>query len=469
MGNEARASSTTDERTNQERTLPSPKPYLFVVLHCDRPLAGGARYGLSDVDLVVLCRGQARKATHRLEGDLRTLELELPGSTISSTHARLVRNGEGWILMDAQSKNGSLRNGERVTSAPLCDGDFIEIGPVLLRYRAVLPTSPGTGADLDTAAQSPLALGLATLLPEFAEQLAALARIARMPVPVLLLGETGTGKEVLARAVHALSGRAGQLVAVNCGGLVASLLEGQLFGHIKGSFTGAARDEPGYIRSADGGTLFLDEIGDLPLPAQAALLRVLQESEVVPVGGTRPIKVNFRVIAATHRPLADMVRRGEFRDDLLARLSGYRHALGPLRERVEDLGLLLGDLIRRSEVLAAIDVRFSAAAGRRLLKHCWPLNIRELSQCLMVAVGLATSGFIQISHLPESILEAPAREPTAAGVDPHKPEVLRQHLVALLEKHHGRVSKVARDMGKARMQIHRWMERFNINPNDFRG
>src|SRR5262249_24796529 len=156
-------------------------------------------------------------------------------------------------------------------------------------------------------------------------QLAALARIASMPIPVLLLGESGTGKEVLARAVHTLSGRSGAFVAVNCGGLSASLIESQLFGHVKGSFTGAGRDEPGLVRAADRGTLFLDEIGDLPLAAQAALLRVLQEREVVPVGGARPVAVDLRVVAATHRPLEKMAAKGDFRADLLARLSGYRH------------------------------------------------------------------------------------------------------------------------------------------------
>jgi hypothetical protein len=375
------ASTTTEIDAEQECRPGTPsQPYLFIVLHCDRPLAGGARYGLSHVDAVTLGRGAARGATRPREGELRKLELRFPGSTISSMHARLVRCDDGWVLEDAESKNGSFVNGERVSRAVLNDGDFIEIGPVLLRYRAALPASPGAAVDLDSADLTPRAPGFVTLLPQLADQLADLARIARMPVTVLLLGETGCGKEMLANAVHTLSGRPGPFVAVNCGGLPASLLESQLFGHVKGSFTGAARDELGTIRSADRGTLFLDEIGDLPLPAQAALLRVLQEREVVPVGGTRPVKVDLRVVAATHRPLEHMAQRGEFRSDLLARLSGYRHQLVPLRHRIEDLGLLVGDLLRRSEVPAGVDLRL--AAGRRLLQHPWPANIRQLQQSL---------------------------------------------------------------------------------------
>jgi hypothetical protein len=444
------------------------QPHLFVVLHCDRPLSGGARHSLADVDRVVIGRDTTRKATRQRDGSRQELFIYLPGGTISSTHATLVREAEGWVIEDAGSKNGCFVNGKRLPRAALNDGDFIEIGGVLLRYRAALPTPPGTPDDIDTAALAPAAPGFATLLPEPAAQLAALERIARMPIPVLLLGETGSGKEVLARGVHTLSGRSGAFVAVNCGGLPASLLESQLFGHVKGSFTGAARDEPGYIRAADGGTLFLDEIGDLPLPAQAALLRVLQEREVVPVGSTRPVKVDLHVIAATHRPLDAMVIRGEFRGDLLARLAGYRHGLVPLRDRREDLGLLVGALLERSEVPAAGGIRLSSGSGRRLMSYAWPLNVRELEQHLSVAVTLAEGGVIEPSHLPETVKVPPpgAPAPTAKREDP---DALRSHLVALLEKHQGKVSHVARDMGKARMQIYRWMQRFGINPNDFGG
>ncbi|TKC96378.1 AAA family ATPase [Polyangium fumosum] len=371
------------------------------------------------------------------------------------------------------SRNGSHVNDKRVTKAALRDGDFIELGHVILRYRAGLLSSPAAGADLDLP---PSEVGdLSTLVPSLAENLYALTRIARAHIPVLLLGESGTGKEVLARNVHAHSGRAGPLVAVNCGALTASLLESQLFGHVKGAFTGAVRDEPGYVRRADGGTLFLDEVGDLPLPAQAALLRVLEENEVAPVGGTNPIKVDLRVVAATHKPLDKMALRGELRVDLLARLSGHRHTLTPLRERLEDMGILVRDLLRRSKVPGASELGFTIQAGKWLLSQPWSLNIRELSQVLGVAAVLADGPLIERAHLVERSLGplAPPSEESVVAPEPEEeretaPDALRGRIVALLEKHRGNVSGVARDMGKSRVQIHRWIQRFSIDADAYR-
>jgi len=306
-----------------------------------------------------------------------------------------------------------------------------------------------------------------TLLPPLADALDGLARIARTQVSILLLGETGTGKELLAAGAHALSSRPGPLVAVNCGGLAPALLESQMFGHLKGAFTGAHRDNPGLIRSADGGTLFLDEIGDLPLPAQAALLRALQEREVVPVGGTRPVTVDLRVVSATHRPLDELCLRGEFRSDLLARLSGYRFTLPPLRERIEDLGVLIRDILRRLDVPGAGQARLSVPAARRLLSYSWPLNIRELLQALSVAVALAEGAPIEPAHLSERLLAA-AIPLAPQEEDLSSQEDLEMRLVSLLEKHRGNVSEVARTMRRSRTQIHRWMQRFGLNPDEYR-
>jgi len=463
--------STEDADTQERRAAVPARAYLFVVLHGDRPLAGSSRHDLGDLDLVVVGRGAERTAGRGLAGSRRRLDLRFPGSTVSSVHARLERGEAGWSIIDEGSRNGTFVNGERVARSALRDGDLLEIGSTLLLYRAALPPPSSedlaAGADLDSAALAAPAPGLATLIPGIAEQLAALERIAQMPIPVLLLGESGTGKEVLAHAVHTLSGRSGAFVGVNCGGIAATLLESQLFGHVKGAFTGAARDEPGLIRAADGGTLFLDEIGDLPLTAQAALLRVLQQREVVPVGGSRQVKVDLRVVAATHRPLDKMASEGVFRADLLARLAGYRHVLPPLRARREDLGLIVGDLLRRAEIPGAGELRFGTAAGRRLLAYSWPLNIRELQQCLSVAAALAPCGVIEVEHMP--IVSGSAPRPAVIEQDLDDPETLRKTLIALLEQHRGNITYVARDLGKARMQIHRWMQRFDLDPDTFRG
>jgi DNA-binding NtrC family response regulator len=461
MASDGTARDTIDDPVKPARARDLPQPYLFVVLQCDRPTDGAARYSLAEIDHVFIDRGPARDAVHDRRG--RKLLLHLPGNFVSSQHAVIQRDTDGWCLTDRESRNGTYLNGESVMQVGLRDGDILQIGHTVLSFRSALPDS----ADINVTDPASTDAGLATLLPDLGTRLAALLSIARAPVPVLLLGETGTGKEVLARSLHTASGRPGALVAVNCGALTPSLLESQLFGHKKGAFTGALRDEQGYVRAAHKGTLFLDEIGDLPLPAQAALLRVLQESEVVPVGDTRPHKVDLRVVAATHQPLDDMAASGKFRSDLLARLAGYRHELAPLRERREDLGLIIGKLLRRIHHVDGKVPRLVPEVGRLLLQYHWPLNIRELQQCLVAAVALAESDLIEPAHLPTQIREACPPEPVPPPI-PRDPEGLRQCLIALLEQHQGNVSGVARELGKARFQVHRWMQRFGLDPNDFR-
>jgi sigma-54 dependent transcriptional regulator, acetoin dehydrogenase operon transcriptional activator AcoR len=287
---------------------------------------------------------------------------------------------------------------------------------------------------------------------------------------VLLLGPTGSGKEVLAREIHAQSGRGGPFVPVNCGALPAPLVEGLLFGHVKGAFSGAARDEPGFVRSAEGGTLFLDEIGDLPASSQAALLRVLQEREVIAVGATRPVKVDVRVVAATHRPLESLGDARGFRSDLLARLKGYAHRLPALAERMADFGVIAADVLADVAGPRAPKIAFTAEAARALVAYGWPLNIRELHQAMASAVALAVDDLIDVNHLPEELLAskaaaAPAPVPArAASPD----DALRDRIVTLLHEHRGNVAAVARALGKAPAQIHRWMNRFQIDPASYR-
>ena len=464
MEKEPQHLGTTEEPpVEARRDEASAHSFLFVVLHCDEPALGGARYCLSELDVVEIGRGATRAAARRAQGSVRRLELQLPGKSISKAQARLVRSGDAWMLEDAESRNGSYVNGKRVSRAALKDGDFIEIGSVFLRYRTGLSSSPAAAADLDLP--TPETMGLHTLVPALTDEFSALARIARAPIPVLLLGESGTGKEVLSQGIHELSGRTGALVAVNCGALTASLLESQLFGHVKGAFTGAIRDEPGYVRRADGGTLFLDEVGDLATPAQAALLRVLEERVVAPVGGSLPLKVDLRIVAATHKALEKMVLRGEFRVDLLARISGHQHTLTPLRERIEDIGILVGTLLRRLGGPGASELGFSMQAGRWLLSQRWVLNIRELSQALSVASALVEGPLIERAHLLDRSLVALTSSPEEGLAEP---EELRERLLSLLDKYKGNVSYVASDMGKARVQIYRWMQKLSIDVDSFR-
>jgi len=335
-----------------------PRAWLFHVFSCDAPMAPvAAACNLDDVDEVTLGRGDPGAATV-LDGDRRQLRLGFPDQWMSTRHARIERCVGGFWVADEGSKNGLLLNGDRTDGALLVDGDWIEAGHTLLRYRhgALPPPRQPRGSRSDGV------VALLTALPTLEEQSRNLEEIARSMVSVVLRGETGTGKEVVARAVHQLSGRPGELIAVNCGALPATLLESELFGYRKGAFSNAVEDRPGLVRAADRGTLFLDEIGDLPQSSQAALLRVLQECEVTPLGGTRPVKVDLRVICATHRDLEARVALGQFRADLYARLSGHTFSIPPLRERREDLGLLTAALLRR--IAPDHDVRFEPDAVR---------------------------------------------------------------------------------------------------------
>jgi len=448
-----------------------PSAHLVVALDCDRPLAGSMRCSLRGVREVTIGRGDARGVTR--EGD--RLAITLPSRWLSSQHARLVSDAGGWRLEDLGSRNGTRVDGELVVQHALRDGDCIEVGHTLLLFREAMHGPPSAPLDVDTALTAPAAPGLGTLVPALAAEIESLVKIAPSMVPVLLLGETGTGKEVVARALHTLSKRAGPFVAVNCGAVPAALVEAQLFGHAKGAFSGAVRDEPGFVRAADGGTLLLDEIGDLPKASQAALLRVLQEGEVVPVGSTRVVKVDLRIVAATHQPLEALVARGDFRADLLARLDGFRYALPPLRERREDVGLLVGDLLARvapSRSREQEGWRLAPDTGRALLRYDWPLNVRELQQCLLRSATLASDGSIEPEHLPAAIAAAlgppDAAEAPIEPLDPDDEPRLRAQLERLLEEHRGNVAEVARAMGKARMQIHRWMKRLAVDPDRFR-
>jgi transcriptional regulator with GAF, ATPase, and Fis domain len=218
------------------------------------------------------------------------------------------------------------------------------------------------------------------------------------------------------------------------------------------------------VRLANGGTLLLDEIGDLPPASQAALLRVLQEQEVLPVGATRPVRVDLRVISATHRDLEALVECGRFRADLLGRVGGFRLDLPPLRDRREDLGLLIGSLVERLSGERAEEVALTEAAVRALYRHDWPHNVRELEKCLDAALVLAGDAAIDVAHLSPAVRAAPA-DAEGPVLDE---EALRARLVELLARHDGNVSAVARAMGKARMQIHRWMKRFGLEPDQFR-
>ena len=429
-------------------------PHLFLELECDRPLAGPARWCLEGLHLIRVGRGAAR--TWRVAEGI--LSIEIPDTRMSSAHAELRPEDGRWGIRDLRSKNGTLLDGRSVRDGALHDAALVQLGHTLLRFRADAPLLAPASMDFESVPGGPSPLSTQSLV--FSTVLARAAAGAPSRVPILLVGETGTGKEVFARHIHALSGRRGSLVAVNCGAIAPNLVEAELFGHRRGAFTGATDDRPGLVRASDGGTLFLDEIGDLPAPAQAALLRVIQESEVRPVGGLHAQQLDLRVIAATHRDLRQLAQEGNFRKDLLARLDGITLALPPLRERPEDIPLLISVLLRKLAPERP-EVTLSPGAAEALLRHDWPLNVRELEQALAGALALSGAGALEEDHLPPELVavvdELPARTLSPEEIR-HRDELLQ-----LLEQHGGNLSAVARAVGKGRTQVVRWVARYGID------
>ncbi|TMQ15156.1 MAG: FHA domain-containing protein [Deltaproteobacteria bacterium] len=464
----------------EEEAAPSARPQLVLVAISDEPQAPSSRHLLDDVDEVRF--GRAERSVQRLtvEGR-RILELRIPDRRMSSSHGRLVRGSSGWLLDDPESKNGAVVDGAVTRRLVIGDGAVIELGHTFFVFRnvAVERNAPG---DIDDAALPGGVPALQTYDGALAEQFATLGRVAPTEVSVLLQGETVTGKELVARALHELSGRSGAFVAVNCGALPPNLIEAELFGHRRGAFTGAVGERLGLVRSADSGTLFLDEVGELPPASQAAFLRVLQEREVVPVGVDHPVKVDVRLCAATLRDLEALVAAGQFRRDLYARLFGLTIALPPLRQRRVDLGLLARRLL--ALIPGGPQVRFAPAALRAMLRHDWLLNIRELEKVLTTAVALATSGVIEAGHLPETLRRGPRSEPTSQqpapgdGTPPGAAPVgavarssddeLREQLIGLLTLHHGNVLAVSKALHTRRTQVYRWLHRLGIQVETFR-
>jgi len=443
----------------RERTV----TYLFVAMEVGRVVEGSARLSLDDLDVVVIGRGATRHATRTIDDDTITLRLDVPDPWMSQVHARIVREGDGWTVTDAGSRNGSLVNEARVGSAVLHDGDILELGGTLFLFRTALPDSGG-----DILMPSPTDL-IRTVHPGLAQRLADLSRLAVTDVPVVLQGPSGAGKEIIARGVHSTSGRRGAFVAVNCGAIPAGLVESELFGYRRGAFSGANTDKLGLIAAADRGTLFLDEIGDLPAQMQPALLRALQERAVTPVGSTTPMPVDFRLISATHRDLAAMVAAGAFRLDLWTRLAGFTVELPSLHARREDLATLVADLGER--LRPGRGLVFTADAARALLHHNWAGNVRELEKVLAAALVLAGDGDIDIVHLPPGVASSsgtPAHTPLETRIDPVRvDDPRREELIAALRAHHGNVSAAARAMDRPRSQIQRWMRRWGLRPSDF--
>jgi transcriptional regulator with PAS, ATPase and Fis domain len=284
--------------------------------------------------------------------------------------------------------------------------------------------------------------------------------VASTEATVLLQGESGTGKELFTRAIHDLSPRSkGPLVVINCGALPEPLLEAEIFGAKRGAYTGAVENRPGRLEMAQGGTLFLDEIGDLPLPLQVKLLRVLENKEYQPLGARQPQKADVRFVAATHRNLESMVEEGTFRRDLFFRLNVVNLRIPSLRERQEDIPLLIDMALDRFNHRYGKKIRgFSSEALQFLLSYSYPGNVRELLNIVEQSVILCRAGEIGIDHLPSFISPHDAAVAATSG----SAQPTRERLQEILDRHDWNKSKAARELGIDRTTLWRWMKRYGM-------
>ncbi len=361
--------------------------------------------------------------------------LAVADGSLSRTHARFTLLESGRILVeDLGSTNGVWVGGRRVPSAEIDAGGEVVLGNVLASVRVLGGAQPVEGPvfHVSTAAdRAPVAVA-----PAMRAALELAARVAGASVPVILWGETGTGKEVVARYLHESGPRRERpMVCVNCGAIPAQLVESTLFGHEKGAFTGAGQRQKGVFEEADGGTVLLDEIGELPPPAQAALLRVLETRRFSRVGSVKEIAVDVRVVAATHRDLSAMCAEGRFRTDLYYRLNTIVLAVPALRDRLEDIEPLAQRFLK--DVGAGRPLRLGEDARAALMAHSFPGNVRELRNAVEHAVVVARGEVITAGDLPPSVRGG---GPLSAGlggveaVDPGGTEAaggdLRGHLLA---------------------------------------
>ena len=302
--------------------------------------------------------------------------------------------------------------------------------------------------------------------PEMDRLYRIIAKAAFSTHPVLILGESGTGKELVARSIH-YSGpfRDKPFIPVDCGSLVPTLIESELFGYVKGAFTGAVRAKDGLMAAAEGGTIFLDEVGELPIDLQAKLLRALQEKEIRPVGGTRPIPINVRILAATNRDLEEGVQQGTFRRDLYFRLNVLTLRVPPLRERKQDIPLLAGHILERVARTTGVQRNISDDALKLMLNYDWPGNVRELENCLERACALTSGPTVHIGDLPTTLQNFHAQEPVVAvnvessGISPLA-ELEKRAILHAITTLNGDKLEAAKQLGIGKTTLYRKLKEY---------
>jgi len=374
---------------------------------------------------------------------------------MSIRHAEIRMEGGKVLVRDHGSETGTRLNGQiLVGERALEPGDVLRLGDTLLVYAPAPPTSGIAEPEL---------VGASATMAAVRRSVDAVAARKHM---VVVTGETGTGKEVVARLVHQRSGRTGPFVAVNCGTFTEGLLASDLFGHVRGAFTGAVAEQQGLFRAARGGTLLLDEVAEIPLTLQANLLRVLEMSEVRPVGGGRDVATDVRVIATSNRELVDLVQAGRFRADLYSRLAQWTIRLPALRERREDIPALISHLLERCDGAGRT---LTPDLAEALLVHEWPLNVRGLLTVLSVAVVSAV-GDDPLSLGAEVGRALATTRSMVMGTAVKSEEVLldKAALLLLMERFRGKVAAAARHVGVTRPKLYRLLWAQGIKPESYR-
>jgi DNA-binding NtrC family response regulator len=420
-------------------------------------------------------------------GSMDDNDVVVRDDTVSRYHCKIVCEDTGYVLVDLRSTNGTFINKVRIREGFLKPGCTIGVGQSQLRFSAREEEVAIVPSRADRLG------GLVGGHAKMREMYSILERIAPTNTTVVIEGETGTGKEVVAQTLHERSPRASrELVVFDCGAVPPNLIESELFGHEKGSFTGAVMTRQGLFELADGGTLFLDELGELPLDLQPKLLRALEQREVRRVGGAKSTKVDVRIVAATNRNLEDEVRAGRFRQDLFYRLSVVRLRLPPLRERADDIALLVQHFLDSAPYNHSGDGRprvrgISREALAVLAAYRWPGNVRELVNVIERAVSFADGEQIEVADLPDTLREAPRPSPGRAvtaeprpPATPRPPDDLldgvtfkdakerwvssfeRDYIVSLLRRHGGNISHAAREADIDRKYFRKLMKKYEI-------
>jgi transcriptional regulator with PAS, ATPase and Fis domain len=397
----------------------------------------------------------------------------LTDTTVSRRHAEITRTPDGIVLRDLGSTNGTFLGQVRIKEVFLGESRTFRVGKTEMEFTVldeIVDIVPVEETQFE---------GMVGQSVTMRETFAVLERVARTELTVMVTGETGTGKELVSRAIHQRSPRrGGPFVVFDCGAVARNLIESELFGHERGAFTGAVASRAGVFEQAHGGTIFLDELGELPLELQPALLRVLEQREVRRVGDRRVRSVDVRVVAATNRDLQQLVKEGRFREDLYYRLAVVEVHLPPLRDRPEDFGLLTEHILRSASFEHS--VRGVAPDVRQILgAYHWPGNVRELRNTLLRAIPFCEGDLIDMQALPEALLEGAEAEADVADVSRGLPlpnsdlslKEAKDHLIEAFEKRYledllercdGNLSKAARDAGVDRKTIARMLKRHGI-------